>query len=1454
MSSTGLAASLRFQHKSNLQKAKRMSTSAQTPKGKMLFNISAGGNQVHPHPKGMASPKPQGQRRGSLLSKGLNQQPDHPRLQKTSTNIQVDAGDSGKPPRRNSHNNAEPGTSHAQAQQPDFLRAGTGTGPGAGAGKGQGLGSNESSQNTSPRGSPNRGQHGRGKLNGDGIGGKMGEAAGTIEMRHMPPEGGSHHRSMSLSSPNHRHRKSSGSITSSQLPLIGGSPKHIIDSAHQKHQTHINNLNALQNMNLLNTANPMESPRQSINSSLASNNNIMGISEDEGPEDTWKQRVLTENNLSFHTIGAPLSDDELEKNNKWIIHPHSRGRVVWDFLVLFLLFYNLVEIPYRVCFESEPEKNSLADILNLSVDMMFILDIIVNFSTGLMLDGFYETDRTLICKNYMSSYFFLDFITSVPFGRIVFLFAQEGDSSESLARLPRLLRIFRIVRLLKVLRLFKLLKMMRQWEEENMNMTRVIRLFKLVFLNAFFAHLAGCMWYFISNSQEGQTWLDTIPDPDDITSIYLTSVYWAFQTLTTVGYGDVQPYTDDEKLFATMTMFIGACIFAYIVGNISNLISKEDQTSVLVRNKMGSIQAYMRYRKLPTDLKNRIRAHYEYCWRRTTIYDERGILEELPPFLRTEVALFLHKDVLVGVPFFRDLEDNLMAQLVIHLRPIQVAPGQFVYRQGSTGRNMFIISKGKVEVIIEELPVCILYDGAFFGEYALIPDATPHRDASMRAKTFCDLFSLSKRDFERSIKHEYPAMWQQIVVRAETMAADQDRLLQEEYMQHAMLGSMSKSKSKSSVTRSNTLTEVGTSGRVNKISIVNEFGRSNTYGKDSRGSFLKMSLNGAGKRGSGNGGMFGHLLNDTSVANSMGSNANTNANYNINPLAPKTSASDNMDNTNSNNDNDSKNNATGSSSSSTSATNKNGQNGTGFSLNKLDVSNKNTSDGDDRILSVPGSPMGPVDDDLTEFGNQQFREFDVSPLAGAKSKLGGGHRDDNRDTVHALNRHDSGDTSKGKRKKNTFKIKQRSKGDESDGSTASEGSIHSDLDASQLHRQLSAHKSKDPSATPRGGARCSKDSDKGRDGDAPLKRYPEMYSNHNSQIDSPTMPHMTLYDQEKEGLDKDGGDKEDADHGRFFAVAPPSPHAKTVIGRAPLNGSKSTDSKPKRRNSFDGCNNGGGGGGKKKSRDRDRDRERERERDRDRDDDRKQVAKRSSFSRRGFGGSATDAASDADDDLNSSTRGREGRNSRIKRIGGDDNRRRGKMLSGRSKNQSGGGSAGSSGGGNNADLMDYLVRIERRLTQKMDDLGAKIDKVVAQFRVSQLDEMKKNGKSGESSIDDRRKSSHAAIMRKRSDTISGKKISRGRSGERRAGSVANSGGGQGVDPSRPSLSRGDTVKNLLRRDKSAEGSTGEGEKGDKEKGEAEGSGKKRSKKMGRLTKFMSFVKKDTKDSPGDEDE
>ena len=87
----------------------------------------------------------------------------------------------------------------------------------------------------------------------------------------------------------------------------------------------------------------------------------------------------------------------------------------------------------------------------------------------------------------------------------------------------------------------------------------------------FLVHLMACLWYLTAKIEDfsPDTWVvrDNINNASNI-ELYITSIYWTFTTLTTVGYGDITPYTIIEKLLALCWMVFGVGFYSFTIGNL----------------------------------------------------------------------------------------------------------------------------------------------------------------------------------------------------------------------------------------------------------------------------------------------------------------------------------------------------------------------------------------------------------------------------------------------------------------------------------------------------------------------------------------------------------------------------------------------------------------------------------------------------------------------------------------------------------------------------------------------------------------------------------------------------------------------------------------------------------------------------------------------------------------------
>jgi len=73
---------------------------------------------------------------------------------------------------------------------------------------------------------------------------------------------------------------------------------------------------------------------------------------------------------------------------------------------------------------------------------------------------------------------------------------------------------------------------------------------------------------------------------------YFESFYWAFQTVTTVGYGDFSISTKSEFILALIWMIIGCNFYSFTIGNVSSIIAAMDNKEAVLNSKLTTLNEY----------------------------------------------------------------------------------------------------------------------------------------------------------------------------------------------------------------------------------------------------------------------------------------------------------------------------------------------------------------------------------------------------------------------------------------------------------------------------------------------------------------------------------------------------------------------------------------------------------------------------------------------------------------------------------------------------------------------------------------------------------------------------------------------------------------------------------------------------------------------------------------------
>merc|ERR1711924_236770 len=153
--------------------------------------------------------------------------------------------------------------------------------------------------------------------------------------------------------------------------------------------------------------------------------------------------------------------------------------------------------------------------------------------------------------------------------------------------------------------------------------------------------ISGCFYFFVACHSIGnkchRTWLGEISYNSSWAVVdtqvgvpwetqFSRSIYFAMQTLFTIGYGDsVVPISSNEVLVACSLMYIGQFAYACIIANLSSLMGNMNVVKMRFLQEMDALTTYMEARCIPHGLRLRVKEFFDY-----TFQKQYGMLDSNP--------------------------------------------------------------------------------------------------------------------------------------------------------------------------------------------------------------------------------------------------------------------------------------------------------------------------------------------------------------------------------------------------------------------------------------------------------------------------------------------------------------------------------------------------------------------------------------------------------------------------------------------------------------------------------------------------------------------------------------------------------------------------------------------------------------------------------------------------------
>uniref|UniRef100_A0A8C9V1G0 Voltage-gated inwardly rectifying potassium channel KCNH2 n=1 Tax=Scleropages formosus TaxID=113540 RepID=A0A8C9V1G0_SCLFO len=467
---------------------------------------------------------------------------------------------------------------------------------------------------------------------------------------------------------------------------------------------------------------------------------------------------VTEKVTQVLSLGADVLPEyklQAPRIHKWTVLHYSPFKAVWDWLILLLVIYTAILTPYSAAFllsdQEDPGMQSCVyscsplNVVDLIVDIMFVIDILINFRTTYVNANDEVVSHPFrIAVHYFKGWFLIDMVAAIPFDLLIYRNGEETTTLIGLLKTARLLRLVRVARKLD------------RYSEYGAAV-----LFLLMCTFALIAHWLACIWYAIGNVERNGSigWLHSLADQlgkpynestrgsgPSIKDKYVTALYFTFSSLTSVGFGNVSPNTNSEKIFSICVMLIGSLMYASIFGNVSAIIQRLYSGTARYHTQMLRVREFIRFHQIPNPLRQRLEEYFQHAWSYTNGIDMNAVLKGFPECLQADICLHLNRTLLQNCKAFKGSSKGCLRALAMRFRTTHAPPGDTLVHAGDVLTALYFISRGSIEILRGDVVVAILGKNDIFGEPINLYARPGKSNADVRALTYCDLHKIHRED------------------------------------------------------------------------------------------------------------------------------------------------------------------------------------------------------------------------------------------------------------------------------------------------------------------------------------------------------------------------------------------------------------------------------------------------------------------------------------------------------------------------------------------------------------------------------------------------------------------------------------------------------------------------------------------------------------------------------------
>ena len=424
-----------------------------------------------------------------------------------------------------------------------------------------------------------------------------------------------------------------------------------------------------------------------------------------------KYRVLTRKNYIYDSLSDEEYDDEEE--NSLVILPDSKLILILDFLIALSVLYDIIYIPYYLSYKKYFCGASVLNyhiIIDLFISVLYVIDLFSNFFIAYYdFEEFLINELNLIALNYLSSYFIFDLIAAIPFKFYFFFHYYECKNLKSnlynvdIGLYPYMLISLRILKLFKVYSKNTFINYCSNYFSHIQHFSQWGSLYIDIFVFFMGLHFVASLFIFIGRNQY-PNWITELElQNSTYIHIYIASIYYLIATITTVGYGDITPYNQGERIFGLFLLIVGIIVYSFAVAGISNYIKEIDDKNADYEKKLKILEDIkINHSKLSDDLYDRVSRFLKYKHFNEK-KDKNIIIDCLPLGLRNILVYEMYKPIISNFIFFKNFDNtDFIVRVILAFKPIIAMKNDILVKDGDFIEEIIFVKKGRLSL---EIPI-----------------------------------------------------------------------------------------------------------------------------------------------------------------------------------------------------------------------------------------------------------------------------------------------------------------------------------------------------------------------------------------------------------------------------------------------------------------------------------------------------------------------------------------------------------------------------------------------------------------------------------------------------------------------------------------------------------------------------------------------------------------------------